>query len=404
MLSSRLAALALFLAAAVAVPAQTVTPRGEDGTFEVATWNVEFFGQPSQGPSNDALQLSNVAAIIGQSDIDLWALQEVVDEAEWSELLVQLQSAGYGGRLGPQVSSTPQFDQKLAFVYDRSVIQVIRTRSILESESFAFAGRVPWEMQARVTIGGVSRTIYIITFHAKASTGLDDYNRRADAAAALKTYIDDRIARGEEVILLGDFNDYLTGSTRTGQLSPYKALVDDADYVPASLALEDAGINTFCSPSNSSNASCTSGDTRDHLLFTASLSDVFVEVDRYSEVLSDVSGYVSTTSDHVPVLARFAFRSVACDGCGPRPAVELLPAVPNPFPGTTDLRFSLDAPADVQLDVFDAVGRRVATASGAYGIGEHRVALDGAGLAPGAYVVRLAAGAVVQSRVIVRAR
>ncbi|MEM6289600.1 MAG: T9SS type A sorting domain-containing protein, partial [Bacteroidota bacterium] len=80
------------------------------------------------------------------------------------------------------------------------------------------------------------------------------------------------------------------------------------------------------------------------------------------------------------------------------------PPAPSPFREATALRFRLDAPADVRLDVLDVLGRRVASVAGAYGAGEHAIPLDGADLAPGLYVVRLAAGGAVRTRTLVRSR
>ena len=394
-----LGALAALLALAPGLEAQTVPARGTDATFEVASWNLEFFGESSQGPS-DAVQLANVTAVIEQAEIDLWMLQEVVDTDEWGQLLAAVQDDGYNGLLGPSVSSNPTFDQKLAFLYDRSVVQIIGSRTILESESYEFGFRDPFEIQARVSVAGQARTVRIIVFHAKAGTGSEDYARRAAGAQALKAYIDDRVARGEEVVLGGDVNDFLLRSTRAGQLSPYKPFLDDDEYVAATLPVEQAGLPTFCQ-----NASCTSGSARDHIFFTSGLADVYVEGsgDRYIELVSALPNYTASTSDHLPVIAAFAFGStdVAADPeAGP---VALLAPAPSPFREGTALRFRLDAAADVRLDVFDMTGRRVASLAGPFAAGAHAVPLDGRGLAPGPYVVRLAASGEVRTRVLVRA-
>ncbi len=393
---SALVALASVLVPALA--AQTVPARGADDTFEVAAWNVEHFGNasPGFGPSNEALQQSNVEAVIAQAGIDLWALQEVATSEAWSTLIQALGDDGYSGRLGPETPGS--FQLRLAFVYDKDVVTPIRAEPILSGGNFG--GRRPFEMQAQVEVGGATRTVYVIALHAKAGTGSDDYADRLAGAAELKAHIDGRVSRGEEVVLLGDYNDLLLGSTRSGQASPYKAFVDDdTNYVAATLPLQQAGVNTFCRSST-----CASGDTRDHLLFTAGLSDAYLagSADRFGEVLTGVSGYVSTTSDHVPVLARFSFLAtdVADD---PERGVALLPSAPNPFRADTRLRFRLDAPGEVRLEVFDALGRRVASLSGPFGEGERAVPLRGEGLAPGVYVVRLEAAGVVRTQRIVRA-
>lgn len=66
-------------------------------------------------------------------------------------------------------------------------------------------------------------------------------------------------------------------------------------------------------------------------------------------------------------------------------------AHPNPAFGATALRFRLARPAHVRMDVYDTLGRRVATlADGARGAGEHELALDRRALPAGVYLCRLA--------------
>lgn len=78
---------------------------------------------------------------------------------------------------------------------------------------------------------------------------------------------------------------------------------------------------------------------------------------------------------------------------------------PNPTAGPAEIRFALAAPADVTVTVLDALGREVARlASGAFAAGEHRVAADLHGVPAGVYVVRLAAGASVETRRLTVAR
>ena len=73
---------------------------------------------------------------------------------------------------------------------------------------------------------------------------------------------------------------------------------------------------------------------------------------------------------------------------------------PNPTTGRAAIDFDLAAPAEVTLEVFDALGRRVAVlADGAsMAAGPHEVEFSAAGLAPGVYVYRLRAGGQVAAR------
>ncbi len=78
----------------------------------------------------------------------------------------------------------------------------------------------------------------------------------------------------------------------------------------------------------------------------------------------------------------------------------------SPTRGPVALRLALAAPATVRVDVFDALGRRMATlAEGALGAGTHALTWTAVGAAPGIYVARLVAGAQVSSvRLVVAAR
>ena len=63
---------------------------------------------------------------------------------------------------------------------------------------------------------------------------------------------------------------------------------------------------------------------------------------------------------------------------------------PNPFHGTAALTLALDRPQPVRAEVLDVLGRRVAVLhDGALAAGTHTLALDGAGLPVGVYVVRV---------------
>ena len=68
-----------------------------------------------------------------------------------------------------------------------------------------------------------------------------------------------------------------------------------------------------------------------------------------------------------------------------------LGARPNPATRATTLRFRLAQAAHVRMDVYDALGRRVATlADGTREPGEHELTLDGRALPAGVYLCRLA--------------
>lgn len=100
-----------------------------------------------------------------------------------------------------------------------------------------------------------------------------------------------------------------------------------------------------------------------------------------------------------------AVADLATDG-----GVRLSAPRPNPSSGTSELTFSLETPAFVEVAIFDVRGARVRTIARApFGAGEHVAGWDGrdeAGdlSAPGIYFARLAAGPTEISRKIQRFR
>ena len=78
---------------------------------------------------------------------------------------------------------------------------------------------------------------------------------------------------------------------------------------------------------------------------------------------------------------------------------------PNPFGGTTTIEFELVEASDVTLEVFDALGRRVATLVDlTLPAGAHSVDWNAGSLSSGVYVYTLRAGSTIESRRMVIAR
>src|SRR5690606_16764099 len=88
---------------------------------------------------------------------------------------------------------------------------------------------------------------------------------------------------------------------------------------------------------------------------------------------------------------------------GPEPEREGLglEVHPNPFRGATTVTLTLAHPSEVEVAVYDVLGRRVATvASERFPAGRRAVALDAGLLTAGVYVVRVTAGDAVATRTV----
>lgn len=399
----------LLIALLIAGPvvAQTIPPVGSPDALDVATWNVEHFGNPSSGPSNDELQLANVLAVIREADIDVWALQEMDIESMFDRLLDSL-GTGYDGFW--QADQTG-FDIGYGYVYNTLVVQPSQINTILGGSSYEFAFRPPLQMRADIVLPDTTVEVRLINIHMKANDfqdGEESYDRRVAASGILKNYTDNLQAIGTDVLVLGDFNDELILSIYQGRTSPYQNFLTDPAYSFITRFFDDQNPlldrHTFCS-----NSSCSNGSVLDHMVATTTFGNdyVFGSADHFFDLIAAIPSYTNTTSDHLPVFSRFEFQP---EPVANEPEIVVghftLDAVyPNPFIGQATLSYTLSRPGPVQLEIFDALGRRVAEAASVFQQpGTHRVLVEGASLAPGVYVARLSSDGQIATLRMVRGR
>ena len=85
-------------------------------------------------------------------------------------------------------------------------------------------------------------------------------------------------------------------------------------------------------------------------------------------------------------------------------ATRLGPARPNPATRAARLALRVERPQTVRADLFDALGRQVATVFDGLVEGERDVVVDTRGLAPGLYVLRVAGETFLESRTVTVSR
>lgn len=187
-------------------------------TLDIVSWNIDWFGSTSNGPTNKALQEQNVIKVLRYLDADIYALCEVVDTAAFRRVVDSLGRSRYDYIISPFCSfaaSPADVDwltqQKLAFIYDKNIVQHLQDGGILRSSSgnayYNWAsGRFPYWMSCKATINGVSRNLNLFVVHAKAQTTTSDYNRRKYGALEFKDSLDFYFANSNNIIL-GDYND-----------------------------------------------------------------------------------------------------------------------------------------------------------------------------------------------------
>ena len=362
---------------------------GNPNTLDVGTWNIEWFGSPSEQPSNDALQLSNARQVILESEIDLWGVQEISSTSAFESLLDAL-GPNYDGQL-----ATNSGTQRIGFIYNTDVIRVRQIRHILESAEFEFAFRPPLQMEVDVLLPDTTVIMTFIVVHMKARADQESYERRTTASTRLKSHIDFTTLGSKPVVVLGDFNDKLERSIFANRTTPYDNFLQDPDkFNFLSYPLEMDGEGTFCS-----NSACTSTSSFiDHILIT---DELFDEVDPsdpvgvYVEAADVINAFGSSTSDHLPVYARFNFGTgvVSNQDVEIPDAYSLTSPYPNPFSTQSTFSYTLHSPSSVRLDVYDILGRLVQSEDlgivmpGAY---EHRIRLGSN--ASGTYFLRVYTG------------
>jgi len=313
------------------VATKNISVRGTDKsqTLDITTYNLEFFGTDVKdtggtefGPIDDALQVNNATTVLQNIGADIFAVQEVADDAAFSQLVSNL--PGFSGMLANKWSYS--FDppdanfppQKIGFIYNSSTVQLVSSRVMFSqlydavragntgllpgypttASSFWSSGRLPFMATFDVTIGGLTKRVRVVNIHAKSGSATADYNRRKYDVKVLHDSLVANYAN-DNIILLGDYNDDVDVSigAPTNSESTYKVFVDNTTNFN-SLTLPISQTGAFSFPSSSS--------FLDHLTTSNELTNSYVS---NSIIVEDprtyISNYVNTTSDHLPVSARF---------------------------------------------------------------------------------------------------
>ncbi len=357
------------------IPGEEVS---KDETFEVVTWNIEWFGQDGNGPEDEDIQLANVITVIDSIDADVYALQEISDQTYFNALIDSLSE--YEG-----VLATFGQDQKTAYLYKTETVELLNSGLITSGMEFSdwAAGRYPLLLNVNATINEEVQELFFYNIHAKAFSEASDYQQRINASSQLKAYLDGT-HQGQNVIVLGDFNDEILQSTHQGIDSPYKNFDDDDEYTIVSKSLEERGFTSFSSSS-----------MIDHIVFSSALEDEYFVGTERVENPSYIGSYLSQTSDHYPVWVRFQWGTPVSNEIDSNPdTFTLYQNYPNPFNPSTQITYTLSSSSTVSLLVYDVMGRKVASLiEGKNQVsGEYSYTFEANGLASGLYVYQLEAG------------
>jgi Secretion system C-terminal sorting domain/Family of unknown function (DUF5689)/Endonuclease/Exonuclease/phosphatase family len=302
-------------------------------TLDVGCWNMEWFGHPTLGPSNNTLQKTNVTTVMNTLNLDVLNANEISDDALLGQAVAALGS-NFSYTCSQEVSNgTLAMDpnaQRVCFIYKNTVLSNVTTTALLldvkanptaffpnatlgypaypqaDPTNFWASGRLPYAMTADVTIGGVTRRMMFVGLHGKANTAPTDiaYQRRQLDARVLKDYLD-RDFPNIPFIVMGDYNDDVDVSIYDNvSASSYKNFVDDAARY------------RFLTGQTS-----LTGRNKSTVGFSAMIDHVMVSNEVFSAYEANsarvglpefyINNYGTTTvTDHYPVMARFNISNI----------------------------------------------------------------------------------------------
>ncbi len=388
-------------------------------TFDVVTYNLEFFGSDVKGtdnvefgPTNDVLQIENVAKVMNKLNADVYVVQEVSDDPSLNELIKQININGKTFDKTISTSWSYSFDpadpnfppQKLVVLYNTQTTTVKKTRVMFKKlydevrantvtlpnypssngndDSFFSSGRLPYMVEIETNIGGVKKEITLIDLHARANSGTDiaRYNMRKYDAQLLKDSLDVYYPNAN-LMILGDFNDDVKASVITPNPSSYEAFVNDtSNYNALTLGISQAGAYSYLS----------STGFLDHIIISNELSDEYIanSIAVY-DPRTDIANYTTTTSDHGPVIARFELKE---DNLG---TIDFetnngfaVRTYPNPVTDIMNV-FIKSNTKNLKLRIYDISGRLVGNPVGITGGQQNDTAIPVSYLKTGIYIYTL---------------
>ena len=263
---------------------------GGEGSFEVVTWNLEFF------PKNDQTTIDSTALAMTAINADVYALQEIDNVSAFQDLANSLED--YTGYILPDNYN----NLTLAYLVHKDV-EVISHNTILNSSqySYDFAGRPPYLIE--VSFSGM--TFHIVNIHLKCcgdgtldeSDSGDEETRRQSAMNALKYYFDNNLS-DKNVMLVGDYNDLIEDNASN---HVFQSFLNDSDnYLFADTPILDFPTSQWSFPSWPSHL--------DHILISNELVDEFNNAYNYVTTMNMAQyfsngfyGYDNCISDHLPV-------------------------------------------------------------------------------------------------------
>ncbi len=328
------------------------------GVFKITNWNTEWLGCTQFGPIDETLQINNIATAMLAMNSDIYCIQEVsntVATPTIATLVSLLGSDVWGGSIAP--TNSGDCNQRQGIIYKKARVQLVSSEELsngvpAQGNSYYYnwsSGRYPSLYNVNLLAGSTLVPLSLVNIHAKAEDGnAMSYTRRLGGAQALKTVLDGATYNAKNLIVIGDFNDYLTGTTSTACNcidSPYKNFIDDpTDYSGITQSLTNTLGNS---------------PIIEHMIISNELFGSYVSnsANRESSVSSSISDYYNTTSNHLPVSATFQFSVLGNTQFSPSSTSSLI-VHPNPVKDELQFDFA-GADKNTTVTICDITGRQI---------------------------------------------
>lgn len=284
--------------------------QGKTVALKITTLNTEWLSCSTNGPDDDELQINNITTVIKSVQPDIIALQEVGTSSGYATLDTIAKKLGDEWGAGILPFWNDNCGQNQGIIYKKAKVQLVNSvllNSGISSQGNSYyynwsSGRYPVLYNVNLVDGSTLIPLSIINIHAKAMSDETSYIRRKGASEGLKAVLDGSDFKSKNIILIGDFNDYMEGSQcSTCGDSPYKNFVDDTEnYQVLTSGLSNPYYNN---------------PVIDHIIISNELSGNYVQNSSALEIgaTNTVINYRTTTSDHTPISAVLNF---LVDGSG----------------------------------------------------------------------------------------
>jgi hypothetical protein len=333
-------------------------------TLDVVSWNLEWFGSNTEGPADNDLQEANALRVLRILDADLYGMVEIVDTMRFRRLVDSL-GPQYAFVIAPYCSgnatgagSSWMTCQKLAFIYNRTLFSNVRARGMMRNSPSAYnnwaSGRLPFLLNADVTINNTTRNMNFILIHGKAGASVSDYNRRRDGAQELKDTLDAHFS-SQVNFIIGDYNDALNTTICTDcgtNISSFDVIVRDSTdndhYKSVTLPLSAAGQSSMTNYPNVVDNHVVSNEVATgYIAGSARIR---------TDIAATIINYGHTTSDHYPVSSHYTITGMTTGLPHITARDAGIEVFPIPFQRKLELRFSRTA-SNVTIRLTDVTGR-----------------------------------------------